>query len=65
MSWLDTIHAGLQGYAVNTNENLDVGQVNEITPEQLRTRRNMQLVGSIIIIAAIASLFYFSNPQKK
>lgn len=65
MSWLDTIHGGLQGYATNTNENLDVGQVNEITPEQLRTRRNMQLIGSIVIIAAIASLFYFSNPKKK
>lgn len=65
MSWLDTIHGGLQGYATHTNENLDVGQVNEITPEQLRTRRNMQLIGSIVIIAAIASLFYFSNPTKK
>lgn len=65
MSWLDTIHSSLEGYTTNTSTNLDVGQVNEVTPEQLRRRRNTQLVISILVIATIATLFYFSKPKKQ
>ena len=64
MSWLDTIHGGLQGYATNTSTNLDVGQVNEVSPEQLRRRRNTQLIVSVVLIATIAALFYFNSPKK-
>jgi subtilase family serine protease len=66
MSFLDSLNNILGGYASNTSTNVNVGQVNEITPEQLRKRRNAQLIVSLIVVTVvIASIIYFSKSKTK
>jgi hypothetical protein len=64
MSVLDTIHGTLEGFATTTNTNVSVGEINEVTPEQLRRRRNIQLTVSIVLVAVIIGLFYYSKTKK-
>lgn len=65
MSWLDKVNSVLAGYATSTNENVSVGTINEVTPEQLKRKRNIQLIVSILIVATIVAVFYFQKPVKK
>lgn len=66
MNILDTIHGTLGGYVNSTNQTNSVGQINEVTADDLRKKRNKQLIISVIFVAiVITAVIYFSKKSKK
>lgn len=65
MKFLDTINDTLGWYTDTAHAPGGVGNVNEITPEQMKRKRNNQLIISILILAVIiSSIYYFTNKNK-
>ena len=63
MSFLDTIHSTLGGYASSTNQTNNVGQINEVTPEDMRKKRNKQLIISVIFVAVVIAAVIYLNKK--
>lgn len=62
MKFLTIINDTLGWYGGSTSGN--IGTVNEITPDQLRKKRNIQLIVGIVIISAIVATVYHLNKNK-
>lgn len=65
MGFLDSINDTLGWYVGSAHQPGGIGSVNLITPEELKRKRNRQLIISILIIAIIIStIYYFTNKNK-
>jgi hypothetical protein len=62
---VDTLYNISSGFYHGANPTLFYGEVNEITPEEQKQRRNRQLAISLIVVAGIAVLYYFYTRKKK
>jgi cobalamin biosynthesis protein CobD/CbiB len=66
MPVLDTIHGTLEDVYNTSQPNIDYGQVNELSQEDLRKRRRNQLIVGIVLVAiVVTAIFLFKKSSKK
>ena len=66
MPLLGTIHGTLEDVYNTSQPNIDYGQVNELSQEDLRKRRRNQLIVGIVLVAiVVTAIFLFKKSSKK
>lgn len=64
-SVLDTIYEQSQNFYQSSQPGFDFGSVNELTDEDIRKRRNKQLLISISVVVVLAATYLLWKKFKK